>query len=91
MKTVGITEASRQAEEIEVYAVKRLGQIKSGWKAKQMLIDAEARKDAAAKQAKQEEFLQMHRQNEEATIGLSEAEVMMAAAAVERQGIVKRM
>ncbi len=92
VKTVGITEASRQAEEKLIYTVKAAEADKKAAeeKAKEMLIDAEARKDAATKQAEARKILAEAQAREEATIGLSEAEVMMAkAAATERQGIVE--
>lgn len=91
-KTVGITEASRQAEEQLIYTVKAAEADKKAAeeKAKEMLIDAEARKEAATKQAEARKILAEAQAREEATLGLSEAEVMMAkAAAAERQGIVE--
>ncbi len=91
-KTVGITEASRAAEEKLIHTVKAAEAEKRAAeeKARQMLIDAEARKEAAAKQAEARKILAEAQAREEATIGLSEAEVMLAkAAAEERQGIVE--
>jgi flotillin len=91
IKTVGITEAARAAEEKLIMTVKAAEAEKKATeeKAKQMIIDAEARKEAAAKQAEARKILAEAQAREEATIGLSEAEVMLAkAAAEERQGIV---
>jgi len=83
-KSVGITKASQQAEEKLIYTVKAAEAEKKAAeeKAKQLIIDAEAKKEAAVKEAEA-------RAREEATLGLSEAEVMMAKAdAAERQGSV---
>ncbi|MFT4018996.1 MAG: hypothetical protein QM668_18685 [Agriterribacter sp.] len=90
-KTVGITQASRQAEEKLIYTVKAAEAEKKAAeeKAKQLLIDAEAKKEAAVKQAEARKILAEAQAREEATLGLSEAEVMMAKAeAAERQGTV---
>jgi uncharacterized membrane protein YqiK len=90
-KTVGITQASQQAEEKLIYTVKAAEAEKKAAeeKAKQMVIDAEARKEASVKEAESRKILAEAKAREEATIGLSEAEVMIAKAeASERQGIV---
>ncbi|WEK35492.1 MAG: hypothetical protein P0Y53_23620 [Candidatus Pseudobacter hemicellulosilyticus] len=90
-KTVGITNASREAEEKLIYTVKAAEADKKAAeeKAKQLLIDAEAKKEAAVKQAEARKILAEAQAREEATLGLSEAEVMMAKAdAAERQGTV---
>lgn len=90
-KTVGITEASQQAEEKLIYTVKAAEAEKKAAeeKAKQLIIDADARKEAAVKQAEARKILAEAQAREEATKGLSEAEVMLAKAeAVERQGLV---
>jgi flotillin len=90
-KSVGITEASRQAEEKLIYTVKAAEADKKAAeeKAKQMIIDADARKEAATKQAEARKILAEAQAREDATLGLSEAEVMIAKAdATERQGIV---
>ncbi|WP_276485316.1 flotillin family protein [Paraflavitalea pollutisoli] len=90
-KTVGITQASRQAEEKLIFTVKQAEADKKAAeeKARQMIIDAEAKKEAAVKQAEARKILAEAQAREEATLGLSEAEVMMAKAeAVERQGTV---
>lgn len=90
-KTVGITQASQQAEEKLIYTVKAAEAEKKAAeeKAKQLIIDADAKKEAAVKQAEARKILAEAQAREEATLGLSEAEVMMAKAeAAERQGIV---
>ncbi|GAA0562145.1 flotillin family protein [Chitinophaga japonensis] len=90
-KTVGITKASQQAEEKLIYTVKAAEAEKKAAeeKARQLIIDAEAKKEAAVKQAEARKILAEAQAREEATLGLSEAEVMIAKAdAAERQGIV---
>ncbi len=90
-KTVGITQASQEAEEKLIYTVKAAEADKKAAeeKAKQTVIDAEARKEAAVKEAEARKILAEAKAREEATLGLSEAEVMIAKAeASERQGIV---
>lgn len=90
-KTVGLTQASQQAEEKLIYTVKAAEAEKKAAeeKAKQLIIDADSKKEAAVKQAEARKILAEAQAREEATLGLSEAEVMMAKAeAVERQGIV---
>jgi uncharacterized membrane protein YqiK len=90
-KTVGLTQASQQAEEKLIYTVKAAEAEKKAAeeKAKQLIIDADAKKEAAVKQAEARKILAEAQAREEATLGLSEAEVMMAKAeAAERQGIV---
>lgn len=90
-KTVGITQASQQAEEKLIYTVKAAEAEKKAAeeKARQLIIDAEARKEAAAKQAEARKILADAQAREDATLGLAEAEVMVAKAeATERQGTV---
>ncbi|MCU0386741.1 MAG: hypothetical protein MUE38_11980 [Flavihumibacter sp.] len=90
-KTVGITEASREAEEKLIFTVKAAEAEKKAAeeKARQLIIDAEAKKEAAVKQAEARKILADAQAREEATLGLSEAEVMIAKAeAAERQGTV---
>lgn len=90
-KAVGITKASQQAEEKLIYTVKAAEAEKKAAeeKAKQLIIDADSKKEAAVKQAEARKILAEAQAREEATLGLSEAEVMMAKAeAAERQGIV---
>ena len=91
-KIVGITQASRQAEEKLIYTVKAAEAEKKAAeeKAKQMVIDAEAKKEAAVKEAEARKILAEAQAREDATLGLSEAEVMIAKAeATERQGIAE--
>src|SRR5688572_4957839 len=90
-KSVGLTQASQQAEEKLIYIVKAAEAEKKAAeeKAKQLIIDADSKKEAAVKQAEARKILAEAQAREEATLGLSEAEVMMAKAdAAERQGIV---
>lgn len=90
-KTVGITQASQQAEEKLIYTVKAAEAEKKAAeeRAKQMVIDADAKKEAAVKEAEARKILAEAKAREEATLGLSEAEVMIAKAeASERQGVV---
>jgi flotillin len=90
-KIVGITQASQQAEEKLIYTVKAAEADKKAAeeKAKQLVIDAEAKKEAAVKEAEARKMLAEAQAREDATLGLSEAEVMIAKAdASERQGIV---
>lgn len=90
-KTVSITIASQQAEEKLIFTVKAAEAEKKAAeeKAKQMIIDADAKKEAAVKEAEARKILAEAQAREEATIGLSEAEVMLAkASAAERQGSV---
>jgi flotillin len=90
-KTVGLTQASQQAEEKLIHTVKAAEADKKAAeeKAKQLIIDAESKKEAAVKQAEARKILAEAQAREGATLGLSEAEVMMAKAeASERQGIV---
>lgn len=90
-KTVGLTIAAQQAEEKLIYTVKAAEAEKKAAeeKARQLIIDADAKKEAAVKQAEARKILAEAQAREEATLGLSEAEVLMAKAdAAERQGIV---
>ena len=90
-KTVNLTLAAQQAEEKLIHTVKAAEAEKKAAeeKAKQLIIDADAKKEAAVKQAEARKILAEAQAREEATIGLSEAEVLMAKAeAAERQGIV---
>jgi uncharacterized membrane protein YqiK len=90
-KTVSITLANQQAEEKLIFTVKAAEAEKRAAeeKAKQMIIDADAHKEAAVKQAEARKILADAKSREDATLGLSEAEVMLAKAdASERQGIV---
>ena len=90
-KTVGITKATQQAEEKLIYTVKAAEAEKKAAeeKAKQMVIDADAKKEASIKEAEARKILAEAQAREEAAVGLSEAEVMIAKAdAAERQGVV---
>lgn len=90
-KTVGITLASQQAEEKLIYTVKAAEAEKKAAeeKAKELIINADAKKEAAVKDAEARKILAEAQAREDATLGLSEAEVMMAKAeASERQGTV---
>jgi flotillin len=90
-KTVSITLATQQAEEKLIFTVKAAEAEKKAAeeKAKQLIIDADAKKEAAVKQAEARKILAEAQAREEATVGLSEAEVLLAKAdAAERQGLV---
>ncbi|EHO06607.1 hypothetical protein [Myroides odoratimimus] len=90
-KQVGITQASRQAEENLIRTVKEAEAKKSAQEqiSQQMLIEAEAEKEASIKQAEARKILADAKAREDATIGLAEAEVIKAKAeAVEQQSIV---
>lgn len=90
-KTVGITQATQQAEEKLIYTVKAAEAEKKAAeeKAKQMVIDADAKKESAIREAESRKVLAEAQAREGAAVGLSEAEVMIAKAdAAERQGIV---
>jgi flotillin len=90
-KSVGITNATRQAEEKLIYTVKAAEADKKAAeeRGKQTIIDAEAKKEASAKEAEARKILAEAKAREDATLGLSEAEVMIAKAeASERQGAV---
>lgn len=90
-KSVGITNASRLAEEKLIYTVKAAEADKKAAeeRGKQTIIDAEAKKEAASKEAEARKILAEAQAREDATLGLSEAEVMIAKAeAAERQGMV---
>lgn len=91
-KQVGITEASREAEERLIQTVKaaEASKLAAEEKARQLLIDAEAQKEASAKQAEARKILADAKAREDATYGLAEAEVIKAKAeAFEQQGIVE--
>lgn len=91
-KQVGITEATQLAEEKLIQTVKAAEAEKKAAeeKAKQLLIDADAKKEASAKQAEARKILAEAQAKEDATYGLAEAEIMKAkAAAAEQQGTVE--
>ena len=91
-KQVGITAASQAAEEKYVQYVKaaEADKVAAEQKAKELLIDAEAQKEASNKQAEARKTLADAKAREDATSGLAEAEVIKAKAeALEMQGIAE--
>jgi uncharacterized membrane protein YqiK len=92
MKQVGITVASQAAEEKLIQRVKaaEAEKIAAEQKAKELLIEAEAQKEASNKQAEARKTLADAKAREDATTGLAEAEVIKAKAeALEVQGIAE--
>jgi len=92
MKQVGITGASQAAEEKLIQRVKaaEADKIAAEQKAKELLIEAEAQKEASNKQAEARKTLAEAKAREDATTGLAEAEVIKAKAeAIEVQGIAE--
>ena len=90
-KQVAITLAEKSAQEQLIKRIKLAEAEKEAMKqkAEEINIDAQARKEAAVKQAEARKILAEATAKEEATIGLSEAQVMHAKAeASERQGMV---
>ena len=90
-KQVGITLASKDAEENLIKTVKEAEakKVAETQKAEQLLIEAEAQKEASVKQAEARKVLADAQAREDATYGLAEAEVMKAkAVAEELKGIV---
>ncbi|MDR2221237.1 MAG: flotillin family protein [Flavobacteriaceae bacterium] len=90
-KQVGITQASKQAEENLIRTIKEAEAKKFAQEqiSQQMLIEAEAQKEASLKQAEARKILADAKAREDATIGLAEAEVIKAKAeAIEQQSIV---
>lgn len=91
-KSVAITKAHEEAEQ---HLIKRVKQEEAEKKAteeraKLIVIEAEAKKEAALKDADSRKFIAEARAKEEAAVGLSEAEVMHAKAdAQERQGFIE--
>ena len=88
-KQVGITEAQTEAEQNLIRSVKQAEAEKmvAEERAKQLLIDANAQKEASAKQAEARKILAEAQAKEDATYGLAEAEVIKAKAeAMEKQG-----
>ena len=91
-KKVGITEASQLAEEQLIQRVKaaEANKMAAEQKAKELIIDAEAQKEASNKQAEARKTLADAKAREDATSGLAEAEVIKAKAeALEMQGIAE--
>lgn len=90
-KQVAITLAEKAAQEQLIKRIKLAEAEKEAakQKAEEINIDAQARKEAAVKQAEARKILAEAQAKEEATLGLSEAQVMHAKAeASERQGLV---
>ena len=88
-KTVQVTAASAQAEEDKVKEVKKAeaGKLASQFQADEILIEAEAQRQAAEKEALGKMKLAEATQAETAATGLAEAEVMDAkAGAVQKYG-----
>ncbi|MEC4117716.1 flotillin family protein [Myroides phaeus] len=91
-KQVGITQASKIAEENLIKTIKEAEARKFAQEqiSQQMLIEAEAQKEASIKQAEARKILAEAQAREDATLGLAEAEVIKAKAeAVEQQSIVE--
>lgn len=91
-KQVGITTAAQEAEQELILTVKQAeaAKLAAEEKAKELLIDAEAQKEASAKQAEARKILAEAKAREDATYGLAEAEVIKAKAeAFELQGITE--
>lgn len=91
-KQVGITQATRVAEENLIKTIKEAEAKKFAQEqiSQQMLIEAEAQKEASIKQAEARKILAEAQAREDATLGLAEAEVIKAKAeAVEQQSIVE--
>ncbi|MCH5596903.1 flotillin family protein [Niabella ginsengisoli] len=91
LKEAAIIKASQDAEAKLIEEVKKAeSQEKAAThEAQKVLIEANARKEAAGKEAEARKTIADAKAKEEATIGLSEAQVMHAKAeAMERQGFV---
>lgn len=92
MKQVGITAASQEAEQKLIETVKsaEAKKLAAEEKAKELLIEAEAQKEASAKQAEARKILADAKAREDATLGLAEAEVIKAKAeALEIEGLAE--
>ena len=90
-KSVAITKAHEEAEQNLIKRVKHEEAEKKAAeeRAQQMIIEANAKKEASLKESEARKLIAEARAKEEAAIGLSEAEVMHAKAdAYERQGTV---
>ena len=90
-KQVAITKAEEEAEENMIKRIKlaEAEKLAEKEKAEQIIIEAEAKKEASSKQAEARKILAEATAKEEAVIGLSEAQVMNAKAeAIEKQGFV---
>ena len=90
-KKVAITMAEKEGEESLIKQIKLAEAEKEAakQKAEEINIEAQAKKEAAIKEAEARKIIAEAIAKEEATLGLSEAEVMHAKAdAIERQGLV---
>ncbi|MCH5683088.1 hypothetical protein LWM68_01595 [Niabella sp. W65] len=90
-KEAAVIKASQDAEAKLIEEVKRAeSQEKAAaHEAQKVLIEANARKEAAGKEAEARKVIADAKAKEEATVGMSEAQVMLAKAeALERQGLV---
>ena len=90
-KKVAITMAEKEGEESLIKQIKLAEAEKEAakQKAEEINIEAQAKKEAAIKEAEARKIIAEALAKEEATLGLSEAEVMHAKAdAIERQGLV---
>lgn len=90
-KQVAITKAEEEAQENMIKRIKmaEAEKLAEKEKAEQIIIEAEAKKEASSKQAEARKILAEATAKEEAVIGLSEAQVMNAKAeAIEKQGFV---
>lgn len=88
-KQVGITEAQQEAEQNLIRSVKKAESDKlvAEERAKELLIEADAQKEASVKQAEARKILAEAKAKEDATYGLAEAEVIKAKAeALQKQG-----
>jgi uncharacterized membrane protein YqiK len=91
-KQVGITAASQTAEQNLILRVKaaEAEKMAAEQRARELLIDADAQKEASNKQAEARKTLADAKAREDATTGLAEAEVIKAKAeALELQGIAE--
>lgn len=91
-KQVGITHASKVAEENLIKTIKEAEAKKFAQEqlSQQMLIEADAQKEASIKHAEARKILADAQAREDATLGLAEAEVIKAKAeAIEQESIVE--
>ena len=92
LKKVSIIAAQQEAETIMIKQMRQAeaDKIAAEVNAQQLLIEAEAKKNAAVKEAEARKIAAEALAAEEATVGLAEAEVITAkAAAHEKEGLVK--
>lgn len=91
-KLVAITKAQEEAEQqlIKRSKEEEAETLAAKEKAQQMIIEADAKKEASGKEAEARKIIADAKAKEEATIGLSEAQVIQAKAeAMEREGFVE--